>query len=654
MLLLVLAGCLIDTERYQERRSELTDHDGDAFAQEDDCNDADATIFPGADEVCDGVDQDCDGEIDDSAVDAPFWYPDADTDTYGDAGAPRVPACDAPAAHVANALDCDDRSPGVNPGADETAYDDVDDDCDGADLTDVDGDGHDSRVVGGEDCDDANAAVNPGALEVPYDGVDQDCQDGDADDLDGDGSASIEAGGDDCDDTLAEVNPSARETWADGFTDNDCDGENGNSVLEFGGDVWSGWRAGDYQGRRIAALGDLDGDGLQDVLIGSEYDSTLGEGSGAVYAIDGSPDGSLEVARSLLPDVAGQYFASDVDAGVDATGDGVPDLLVSTVGSAEVPGSAWMVDGSAWSATGNATMGEVEVGVVSGSAGGTYGPSSVRFVGDVTGDGVTDIALSECCGTSAGSSSRGRVAIFSSASFAGSIEDADVLIDGPFDLAYMGGEMDSVGDQDGDGLDDILVGGTGGLAAAVVGGSVSGSLTDLAISAIYGDVSAGYADARNAGDLDGDGRDDVAILGEDEAGVIYLFTAVGSSPTRVLDAPSCVFDWSEHGGVADIVPLGDRDGDGRGDLFIPEFYSDSGNQRAWILPGAAVMFGGSIEAEESSLSGVSVVPTAGFGYSAALAGDVDGDGSDDIVVGAPAYSATAVHAGAATLIAVPR
>ncbi len=260
-----LSACLVNRELDEQRKEDLSDHDGDSFAQEDDCDDADPSIFPGAQEVCDGEDQDCDEDVDESAVDAPVWYPDADVDDYGDSAAVGAPSCEAPAGYVANALDCDDASTRVNPAATETAYDGVDDDCDGADLTDVDGDGYTAEAFGGDDCDDSDIAVNPAAVEVPYDGVDQDCAGGDADDLDGDGSAALEGGGDDCDDADAKVNRSAEETWADGFTDNDCDGENEAVVLEFGGSVWSGWRAGDHQGRRVAALGDLDGDALQDV-----------------------------------------------------------------------------------------------------------------------------------------------------------------------------------------------------------------------------------------------------------------------------------------------------------------------------------------------------------------------------------------------------
>ncbi|MCB9758477.1 MAG: putative metal-binding motif-containing protein [Alphaproteobacteria bacterium] len=250
------------------------DLDGDGVEAGADCDDTDPTRFPGADEVCDDVDNDCDDAVDEAAVDARRWRHDVDGDGYGDSLETGDLACEAPVGKVDNGRDCDDRDPDVRPTADEVC-DGVDNNCDGAidgddavDATtwypDADGDGYgDSGVlltaceaptgyvsVGG-DCDDAEPAAWPGADEV-CDDIDNDCdgrlddEDPDVDrdtwrsfwpDRDGDGYGVI--GGarttgcaapsgyapsqDDCDDRDASVNPGAADVWYDGV-DSDCDG----------------------------------------------------------------------------------------------------------------------------------------------------------------------------------------------------------------------------------------------------------------------------------------------------------------------------------------------------------------------------------------------------------------------------------------------
>jgi serine protease len=128
------------------------DSDGDGYDTTSDCDDSDASVNPGAAEVCgDGIDQDCDG-VDDACPAV-----DADGDGYDDT------------------VDCDDTDASINPGAAEVCDDGIDQDCDGVDeacpAPDLDGDGYDETV----DCDDTDASINPGAAEVCGDGIDQDC-----------------------------------------------------------------------------------------------------------------------------------------------------------------------------------------------------------------------------------------------------------------------------------------------------------------------------------------------------------------------------------------------------------------------------------------------------------------------------------------------
>ena len=239
-----------------------------------DCDDDLSTAFPGATEICDLHDNDCDGSVDELAVDVGDYHPDADADGYGDASEAGIASCDPPLpGYVDDARDCDDTDPLVNPTAIEVC-DGHDNDCDGlwneadpdvvADLVwqypDLDGDHYGATgsavdlcwetagytQIGG-DCDDTDPRVNPGEIET-CNSIDDDC-DGAIDDddvvldgytlwyvdADGDGYGANEVGtraclapvgrvanNDDCDDLDDTIRPSATEVCDD--VDNDCDG----------------------------------------------------------------------------------------------------------------------------------------------------------------------------------------------------------------------------------------------------------------------------------------------------------------------------------------------------------------------------------------------------------------------------------------------
>ena len=216
------------------------DRDGDGFDRAADCDDDDKLVSPDADELCNGIDDNCDGVVDDDATDIPTWYADADGDGYGDASAFRI-ECTAPTGYVANAQDCNDSSASYHPDAAETGCSGPDFNCNGEfDEGDGDGDG----TLACEDCDDADPTAHPGGHEE-CDGIDNDCN-GTIDegtgqtatfyaDVDGDGygnaASSVEACAappnytttrSDCDDTDANVNPGGTEMC--NGADDDCDG----------------------------------------------------------------------------------------------------------------------------------------------------------------------------------------------------------------------------------------------------------------------------------------------------------------------------------------------------------------------------------------------------------------------------------------------
>ena len=156
----------------------------------DDCDDGEAAVNPAATEVCNAIDDDCDGNIDDTATDRSTWYADVDGDSYGDAASTTL-SCTQPAGYVADATDCDDGRALTNPGATEYCNT-YDDDCDGtvdeddsADAPtwylDADTDGYGNASITDVQCSQPSGYVSDNTdcldtSDITYPGADEICE----------------------------------------------------------------------------------------------------------------------------------------------------------------------------------------------------------------------------------------------------------------------------------------------------------------------------------------------------------------------------------------------------------------------------------------------------------------------------------------------
>ena len=394
----------------------------------------------------------------------------------------------------------------------------------------------------------------------------------------------------------------------------------------------TGEAASDRFGLSVSGAGDVNADGFRDVIVGAIGSDAGGADAGRAYVLFGGPGADATPDLTLTGQAAGDWFGYSVSRAGDMNGDGYDDVVVGGYHNDAGGTSA----GRVYVFYGGPGADQTADFVLTGQAAGDWFGYSVSEAGDVNGDGHGDLVV----GASQGGAGAGRAYVF----FGGPGADPtpDLILNGEAAGDWFGAAVAGAGDVNGDGFDDLIVGAyqndAGGLesgrAYIFYGGPGADAIRDIILTGEAANDFFGYS-VDGAGDVNGDGFADLIVGavqnggGGDFAGRAYIFHGgpdANATPDLILTGqlPYDSFGVSVSG-------AGDVNSDAFGDVIVGASASDAGGANA----GRAYVFYGGPGADSTvDLALTGEAANNLFGISVAGAGDVDGDGFGDVIVGA--------------------
>ncbi|MDB5472461.1 MAG: hypothetical protein JWR84_4021 [Caulobacter sp.] len=469
-----------------------------------------------------------------------------------------------------------------------------------------------------------------------------------------------------------------------------------------------------YTGHGVAAAGDVNGDGYQDLLVGAPFTNNS---AGVTYLLFGSAAGfpaifNLSTVNGtngvrLTGGFNSERSGENISGIGDINGDGFDDILIGALAGNYQTGTAYILYGHA------GAFSDLPLASVNGANGfridGVGHGDQLGFingaVGDVNGDGIDDFAVTSRYGDTSGPGGtiqntgptyvifgRPGAGPFSAAFDVTSLDGTNGFrISGAAENFRLGQSVASAGDMNGDGVGDLIIGARSGQtfyaqgsAVVVFGkraadGPFAATLTVDDLDGSNGFVLTGEAflDAAglsvdSAGDVNGDGLDDLIIgapsndaLGRSNQGAAYIvfgraggFAALTSLASLDATTGVKIVGRSDEDNLGwSVAGLGDFNSDGFDDIVVGARRDDQygyGAGAAYVIFGRAT-FGATLDVNGmTDADGMNIYPGAGgfqrFGGIVASAGDLNHDGVGDLIVGGEFLVGETVNAGAAIVI----